>query len=67
MLGLEKDGYNLYTDNYYTSPMLHLELYKKGVNARGMMQVNRKGFPTELVHIRKDEVREFQWGRGKHP
>ena len=31
MAGLQ--GFDLYTDNYYTSPMLYRELYKRGINA----------------------------------
>ena len=35
MEGLEDHGFELYTDNYYTSPQLFLTLYKKGVNCCG--------------------------------
>ena len=49
MHGLENCGLNLYTDNYYTSPDLYLELYKRGINACGTVRVNRRGFPKELV------------------
>ena len=54
MSGLETDGYDLYTDNCYTSPILYTSLYQKGVNAYGTMWVNRKECPSDLVHIRKD-------------
>lgn len=54
MAGLEGDGYQLYTDNYYTSPQLYFTLYKKGINAYGTVQTNRKEFPYELVR-RKGE------------
>ena len=54
MNGLEDDGYQLYTDNYYTSPQLYLTLYKKGINACGTARPNRKEFPHDLVH-RKGE------------
>ena len=59
MDGLNHQGYNLYTDDYYTSPHLYSELYKKGVNACGMVRVNRKGFPKDLVHTRKDVERGY--------
>ena len=54
MAGLEDSGFELYTDNYYTSPQLYLTLYKKGINACGTVRTNRKEFPPELVH-RKGE------------
>ena len=67
MSGLEKDGYDLYTDYYYTSPLLYTSLYRKGVNACGTMRVNRKGFPTDLVHTRKDKTRGFYDYRSNGP
>lgn len=67
MSGLEKDGYNLYTDNYYTSPLLYTSLYKKGVNACGTMHANRKGLPPDLIHKRKDETRGFYDFRSSGP
>ena len=45
MSGLEDYGLDLYTDNYYTGPMLFTTLYSKGINACGTVRVNRKGFP----------------------
>ena len=53
MSGLERLGLDLYTDNYYTSPELYLELYKRGVNACGTVRTNRRGYPKELVHRSK--------------
>lgn len=50
MSGLENYGMSLYTDNYYTSPELYLALYRRGINACGTVQVNRKYFPKDLVH-----------------
>ncbi len=38
-----------YTDNYYTSPLLFLYLYERGINACGTVRVNRKGYPRELT------------------
>ena len=29
MTGLKREGFDLYTDNYYTSPILYQSLYKK--------------------------------------
>ena len=47
MTGL--DGHHLYTDNYYTSPEVYLELYKRGINCCGTVRTNRQGFPKELI------------------
>ena len=33
--GLETSHHKLYVDNYYTSPLLFLKLYNKGINACG--------------------------------
>ena len=55
MEGLEDHGFELYTDNYYTSPQLFLTLYKKGVNCCGTARTNRKGFPKSLVKKNKED------------
>ncbi len=45
-----KPGLELYTDNYYTSPILYKHLYEKfAVNACGPCRSNRCGFPPELI------------------
>ena len=49
MEGLEDSGLHLYTDNYYTSPLLYNHLYNCGINACGTARINRKFFPKELV------------------
>jgi len=38
MSGLEDHGFDLYTDNYYTSPQLFLTLYNKGVNCQNQQE-----------------------------
>ena len=48
MTGL--DGHQLYTDNYYTSPAVYLELYKNGINCCGTVHTNRWGLPKELIN-----------------
>lgn len=47
--GLETSGLHLYTDNYYTSPVLFHHRYSKGINACGTARPNRRFFPKELV------------------
>ena len=49
MQGFEFSGLHLYTDNYYTSPMLYNHLYNRGINTCRTARSNRKYFPTELV------------------
>lgn len=68
MSGLEHLGLDLYTDNYYTSPELYLELYNRGVNACGTVRTNRRGYPKELVHKSKTgKERGFYDYRSKGP
>ena len=47
VLGLEFSGLHLYTDNYYTSPLLYHHQVK-------MLVTNRKHFPIELVTPRTE-------------
>ncbi len=45
LAGFDNSGLQLYTDNFYTSPLLYYRLYKRGINVRP----NRLGFPKELI------------------
>ena len=47
--GMELSGLHLYTDNYYTSPILFHHLYNRGINACGTARINKKHFPKELM------------------
>ena len=49
------DGHHLYTDNYYTSPEVYLVLHNKGIDCCGTVRVNRRGFPKELIHKKKED------------
>ena len=49
MEGLHGSGLHLYTDNFYTSPLLFHHLYNRGINACGTARSNRKHFPQDLV------------------
>ena len=51
MMGL--DGHQLYTDNYYTSPEVYLQLFNNGINCCGTVRTNRRGFPQELVKSKR--------------
>lgn len=61
-------GYNLYVDNYYTSPALFEELYKKNIRCCGTIRTNRAGYPkTEVNNLSKKAERgDMRWiRRGK--
>ena len=56
MEGFDHMGVQLYTDNFYTSPLLYYRLYKlQGINACGTVRPQRVGFPSELI-IKATEV-----------
>ena len=59
MAGFDKQGHELYIDNYYTSPQLFLSLHNKGINACGTARSNRRYFPQDLVYKRKQHERGF--------
>ncbi len=56
MKGFDHMGVQLYTDNFYTSPLLYYRLYKhQGINACGTVRPQRVGFPSELI-IKATEI-----------
>ena len=66
MEGLEDHRFELYTDNYYTSPQLFSTLYIKGANCCGTARTTRKGFPKALVK-KKIETRGYYDYRSNGP
>jgi len=46
--GLDKQGYRLYCDNFYTSPTLFRFLKLNGIEACGTAVTNRREFPEKL-------------------
>jgi hypothetical protein len=46
---LEMKGYQVYTDNFYTSPQLADYLYGRNTYLRGTVRTNSKGYPKDLV------------------
>ena len=46
-------GYNLYTDNYYTSLSLATTLQEHQTHFVGTVKANRKGYPDSLKNIRQ--------------
>ena len=59
MAGLEGSHIQLFIDNYYTSPTLFLELYKKGVNACGTARSNRVHFPKQLLVVKGRRIVKY--------
>ena len=50
---LYNQGYDLYTDRFYTSPLLALELEKVGTTLTGTVVSNRKGLPYAVREKRR--------------
>ncbi len=44
-------GHTLFTDNFYTSPLLYQDLKNNGTYDCGTIRTNRKHFPTALKHL----------------
>ena len=42
---LQEQGYHIFTDSFYTSPILFLELHRRGLLVTGTVRPNRKGLP----------------------
>ena len=45
---LEGKGYIIYTDNFYSSPLLYADLKSRGFNACGTVRSNRKKYPLAV-------------------
>ena len=44
-------GYHIYTDRFYTSPTLGVQLLEAGMYTTGTVQKNRKGLPEDLKRL----------------
>lgn len=55
-------GYQLYTDRFYTSPDLALELHKLKIHITGTVKVNRKNLPPNFkkLKLKKYQVKAYQ-------
>ncbi|XP_070188662.1 piggyBac transposable element-derived protein 4-like [Littorina saxatilis] len=51
-------GYVLYMDNYYSSPILYWDLWLSGVGASGTLRANRKGVPQVVKDKKMKEKGE---------
>ena len=47
-------GYSLYSDNFYTSPILVTTLYDLGVHVTGTLDHTRIGVPAEISQLKMD-------------
>ena len=47
-----KQGYSLYTDNFYTSPTLVTDLYEEGVHCTGTLECSRVGVPHKISDLK---------------
>jgi len=56
-------GYELYCDNYYSSPVLFDDLRQHGILATGTFRTNRRGLPSEVVSL-KDALLKVPRGTG---
>ena len=45
-------GYELYVDNFYSSPNLFVNLLDHGITATGTFRSNRRGLPPEVVALK---------------
>ena len=46
-------GYSLYVDNFYTSPILVSDLYSQGVHVTGTIGSGRIGVPPEVSDLKQ--------------
>ena len=67
---LLNQGYHLFTDNFYTSAKLVIDLFKKGTLCCGTVAENRKGFPESMkggkVWARKEQRGSMRWHRSRN-
>ena len=62
--GLELKGYHAYTDNFYSSPALFVDLHNKGFEATGTVRMNRRGIPKS-IQDRKLQKGKQQYNNNK--
>ena len=48
---LTHEYYHIYFDDFFSSPLLLVELSENGLYGCGTMRMNRRGFPDELKNI----------------
>ena len=68
MQPLLNQGYNLFTDNFYSSPDLFAYLFENGTLACGTVRENRRGYPKLAGNgfVRADPRGHTKWLRNGH-
>lgn len=51
-------GYSLYIDNFYASPILLSDLYGLGVHVTGTLDCTRIGVPTDFASLKKQMAKK---------
>ena len=59
---LKNQGHDLYTDRFYTSPVLDDNLNSLGITITGTMMANKRGLPKSLKKKDKGTVTNFRDG-----
>ena len=61
--GIENMGHILYTDNFYTSPVLAYNLKNRGIGIVGTVRKNRKCYPKQLADVKDRDLHkgECKW------
>ena len=49
---LSFQGYEIYVDNFYSSPDLFVDLHKLGFTATGTFHFNTRGLPIEVLSLK---------------
>ena len=61
--GLEGKHYNIFVDNWYSSPALFLDLAKEKTRACGTVRAGRKGLPGDIMNIKDKEIKSMKRGQ----
>lgn len=64
--GLEGKGFNLFVDNWYSSPQLFEDLAEVGILACGTVHANRRGLPSDIMNLKAKEMKRGQFRQKGH-
>lgn len=59
----EGKGFNLFVDNWYSSPQLFEELAEEKILACGTVRANRKGLPKDIMNVKAKEIKSMKRGQ----
>ena len=63
MQGLEGKGFNLFVDNWYSSPQLFQDLAEVGISACGTVHAKRKGLPSNIMNLKAKDIKSMKRGQ----